>query len=79
MIAAKPFSHLVVVAKEVGDDVNNPDGGLPLDASNDMILETVFDIAKGWPHEIDAELSPSDLDDRQERILVDEFLKAVKI
>lgn len=38
------------IAEEVGRDVLNPDGGLPYDAEQDVIVETVCDIAQGSPH-----------------------------
>lgn len=38
------------VAEEVGRDVFNADGGLPFDADDEIIIETVCDIVQGAPY-----------------------------
>jgi hypothetical protein len=43
---------LYEVAEQVGEDVNNPEGGLTRDTEDDVIIEVVCDIANGAPHKL---------------------------
>lgn len=66
------FSRLLVIAHSVGMDANNPEGGLHHDAADDVIIETICDIAQGNPHNLT--VNRDELTERQEHELVQAFL-----
>jgi hypothetical protein len=66
---------LISVATSVGHDVHNPEGGLNFDATDEMVLETVTDIAQGYPHHLT--VNRNDLSMAEERLVVSAFLRGV--
>jgi hypothetical protein len=70
---AFPYYRVLAIAHTVGIEANNPEGGLPHDADDDMIIETVCDIACGEPHNI--AVNRDQLTELQEHDIVQAFLK----
>lgn len=65
---------LYEVAKEVGRESNNPEGGLAHDTADHEIVEVIVDIANGSPHKLGIELDS--LTDSQRETIVAHFLAA---
>lgn len=69
---AYQIQTVYAVAHSVGRDCNNPEGGLPHDADDEMIIETVIDIAQGAPYN-ERGLSIDSLTDDQRTNIVRSF------
>lgn len=65
---------LYEVAKEVGREAHNPEGGLSLDSADEDIVEVVCDIANGCPHKLSIEMDS--LTQQQREAIVAHFLSA---
>lgn len=67
------MDKLYAIAISIGVESNNPDGGLNHDSSDDVIIETIVDIARGNPHRLP--ISEDDLTDHQREMIVHTFYK----
>ena len=72
-LSSQELYAIECVAYEIGDDVNNPDGGLTRDASDEVILETVCDVVQGGPYCI--KITLDDLSGAMKRHILDFFWK----
>jgi hypothetical protein len=68
---------LYAVAAEIGEDVNNPEGGLSLDTPEDDIIEIIVDCANGVPHRLGIE-DPAILTERQRERVLECFYEAAR-
>jgi hypothetical protein len=66
---------LIAVAISVGIDALNPEGGLRSDASDDVIIETVTDIAQGYPHYLTVNLDR--LSEVESKLIVSGFFRGM--
>jgi hypothetical protein len=71
---AYQLHELLEVAAEVGEDSNNPDGGLSTETPDDDIVEVIVDIANGEPHKLGIEMD--NLTEQQREAVVAKFLTA---
>lgn len=67
---------LVSVAKSVGMEVWNPEGGLRSDAELSDVLEVVCDIAQGAPYYIHG-VEPQYLTEVEEALIMSGFLRGM--
>lgn len=68
---AYQLTGLLKVAREVGVESNNPEGGMSQDASDDDIIEVVIDIANGEPHKL--RIEHDSLTDQQRSLVIKHF------
>src|SRR3954452_3044234 len=68
---------LYAVAAEIGEDVNNPEGGLTLDTAEDDIIEIIVDCANGLPHKLGIE-DPGILTAHQRERVLECFYEAAR-
>jgi hypothetical protein len=71
---AYQLNGLYEVAKEIGSEAHNPDGGLSTETRDDDIVEIIVDIANAEPHKLGIELD--NLTDQQREAVVAHFLTA---
>jgi hypothetical protein len=73
---AYQLTQLYLAADQVGQDVNNPEGGLTLDTSDDDIIEVVVDVANGELRT--AIIDPGHLTERQRERLLECFREGAR-
>ena len=71
------LTKLYKVAAEIGEDVNNPEGGLTLDTPEDDIVEIIVDCANGSAHKAGIE-DPQLLTERQRERVLECFYEAAR-
>jgi hypothetical protein len=67
---------LYEVAVEVGNEANNPDGGLSTETADHDIVEVIVDIANGNPHKLGIDIDV--LTEAQCQAVVAMFMAAAK-
>jgi hypothetical protein len=73
---AYQLTQLYKAADEVGQDVNNPEGGLTLDTKDEDIIEVVVDVANGELRA--APIDPGHLTERQRERLLECFYEGAR-
>lgn len=71
---AYQLTGLYEVAKEIGKEAHNPDGGLSTETPDDDIVEIIVDIANAAPHNL--RIDHDNLTDQQREAVVAHFLTA---
>jgi hypothetical protein len=71
---ATQLRALYKVAAEVGEDVNNPEGGLTLETADNDIIEVVVDVTNG--HNRGFDIDPDLLTERQRERVLECFYEA---
>jgi hypothetical protein len=71
---AYQLTGLYEVAKEIGSEAHNPDGGLSTETPDNEIVEVIVDIANGNPHNLG--INMDNLTEQQHEAVVAHFLTA---
>lgn len=71
------LTKLYKVAAEIGEDVNNPEGGLTLETPDDEIIEIIVDCANGSVHRAGIE-DPELLTQHQRERVLECFFEAAR-